>query len=92
MTLTDLRETAPRTFDKQLIDALVAALTGATPVRVETTDVGARVAALEQALVIAAEGLASTQTQMIDLAQRLATIEGAMRALAVEAERNLRVA
>jgi hypothetical protein len=29
---------------------------------------------------------------MIDLAQRLATIEGAMRALAVEAERNLRVA
>jgi hypothetical protein len=43
-------------------------------------------------VVETAQTVARAQAEITDLKTRLATIEGAMRALAVEAERNLRVA
>jgi hypothetical protein len=51
-----------------------------------------RAEAAEGVVVETAQTVARAQAEITDLKTRLATIEGAMRALAVEAERNLRVA
>lgn len=84
-TLAELRDTAPRSFDRDLIDALSGGASSA-PAELD------RVAALENALAIAAQGLAASQLELIDLRQQVEAMAAAMRALAEEAERKLRVA
>jgi len=101
MTLDDLKASAPRSFDKTLLDLIAAVQSGGQPIAVSRTDgmapeiggamlaIANRIASLEDAISAGAEANAGLNRVVVDLVGRIEVIEAANRILAAEAARRV---
>lgn len=91
MTLDELRATAPRGFDKTLVDLIAAIQDGQRPI---VTDRAAddMLTASVDALRVMASRMQEMERDAAELKQRLAQVEAPLRALAEEAKRRMEAA
>lgn len=82
MTLDELKATAPRTFDKTLVDLLVAIQQGHTPI---VTSEPAQPRDLSPALVRVAEEVSRLQAELAVERERCKRIETVIARLVMEA-------
>lgn len=91
MTLEELKRTAPRGFDKTLIDLIAAIQDGQRPI-VTDRAVDDMLTASVDALRVMASRMQEMEREAAELKQRLAQVEAPLRALAEEAKRRMEAA